>query len=139
VHSGCGGEGLAAVPIVLEAQGARIFAVLNRTVAAQDFLQRLPLSACGCRRDGAYRCSVAIGRFDPLETQRGWQAGDVCLDGGQLSLRQDACPAQEAPGSTMVIGRIDRVSLPLLERLSDQVRFSFRVAQTLTETERNAS
>lgn len=130
-----------ATPITLRAGKICLAAVLNDTVAARDFLQRLPLSVCGNRRDSAYGCGVAIGRFDPLETQFGWQAGDLCLDSGWLSIRLAGCHPSEAQRSTMVIGRFDRASFPLLEKLPDQVRFTICVTEMQSEAgkERNAS
>jgi hypothetical protein len=131
-----------AVPIALEADGICLSAVLNDTAAAQDLLRRLPLSVCGRRLNGAYRCGVAIGRFDPLETQFGWRAGDVCLDSGWLSLQLAGRKPSEVHGSTMVVGCLDRESLPLLGTLPDQARFAIRALQTennTSEQERNAS
>lgn len=92
--------------ILLKAQTIRISAILNGTVAARDFAERLPLTVSGTRSLDAYCFPAAIGCFDPEETQIGWKNGDISLSGGWLRIFFDDEETSGHSAGVMVIGRI---------------------------------
>jgi len=72
--------------IILKAGEETITADLTDTVAAHDFLKRLPFTACCSRGNYSYSCSVPIGIFDPYEKQCGWRNGDISVTGGFMDI-----------------------------------------------------
>lgn len=110
-------------PIVLEADEVRIPAMLNDTVAAQDFRKRLPFSVSGYRSDVDYCCSAACGIYDPVETQSGWRNGDISLAGGWFAVLFDGEEHSSMYRNMMIIAHIDEADLPAVRELPDEVRF----------------
>ena len=89
-----------------------IHAVLNGTVAAQDFEKRLPCTFSGSDSGMDYCCPAANGLYDPLETRRGWKNGDISLCDGWQS---------DEYGDMMIIGHIHDEDLPLVRQMPPRV------------------
>ena len=98
-----------------------IHAVLNRTVAAQDFEKRLPCTFSGSDSGMDYCCPAANGLYDPLETRRGWKNGDISLCGGWFALLYDGEEQSDEYGDMMIIGHIYDEDLPLVRQMPPRV------------------
>jgi len=100
-----------------------LYADLNDTVAANDFAKRLPCNFSGSDSGIDYCCMAANGVYDPLETQTGWQNGDISLGGGWFALLYGGEEQSKSYRNMMIIGRLDEKSLKYVHRLPDKVNF----------------
>lgn len=116
-------------PILLKANGIVIPAMLNDTVAAQDFKKRLPFTAVGHRSAVDYCCRLASGIFDPAQTQFGWKNGDISLAGGWFAVLFDGEENSSDYRGMMVIAHIDEKDLGLVKSLPASVRFTVELAE----------
>lgn len=123
--------------ILLKAQITRISAILNGTVAARDFAQRLPLTVSGTRSLDACCFPAAIGCFDPEETQIGWKSGDIALSGGWLKIFFDGEETSGHSAGVMVIGHISKEDLALIKGLLHHTRLRIEAAEQITDAERS--
>lgn len=93
--------------IKIIAGNKEIPATLNDTVAAKDFVKRLPVTVTGSNSGIDICCTLSEGKFDPSEKQTGWKNGDISVADGWLALLYGG---QEQSGSypgTMIIGHIE--------------------------------
>ena len=109
--------------IILKAGEETITADLTDTVAAHDFLKRLPLTACCSRGNCSYFCSVAIGRFDPEEKQCGWRNGDISVAGGFMDIFFSGEEESKDEAGIMVVAHIDEEALSVIEQLPENAKF----------------
>lgn len=98
-----------------------LHAVLNETVAAQDFEKRLPCTFTGSDSGTDYCCAAANGVYDPLEAQRGWKNGDISLCDGWFALLYGGEEQSEAYEDMMIIGHIHAEDLPLVRQMPPRV------------------
>lgn len=110
--------------ILLKVGNAVIPAVLNDTVAAQDFAKRLPLKLSGSRSDVDYRCHTACSLFDPMETQTGWKNGDISLAGGWFTVFFDGEEQSETVRGLMIIAHIETEYLEIVRALPATVKIA---------------
>ena len=108
--------------IILKTETLSIPVSLNDTVAARDFMRRLPLTVSGVRGEDDYHFSVAIGRFNPEETQSGWKNGDISIAGGWLRIFFGGEKGSGNHRRTMVIAHIDEKNINLIRELSENIR-----------------
>lgn len=120
-----------ATPILLKANGTVIPAMLNDTVAAQDFRKRLPFTASGHRSEVDYCCTAASGIFDPAETQSGWKNGDISLAGGWFAVLFDGEETSSDYRGMMIIAHIEEENLDLVKKLPASVRFTVELAEDM--------
>lgn len=114
--------------ILLKMDDVAIPASLNDTVAAKDFIKRLPLKLSGSRSAVDYCCHAACGLFDPSETQAGWKNGDISLADGWFAVLFDG---EEKSGNfqgMMVIAHIEEEHLNLVKALPKTVRFTIELS-----------
>lgn len=104
-------------------------AVLNDTVAAEDFFQRLPLAVSGYDSGIDYCCTAASGIFDPTEMQTGWKNGDISLGGGWFALLYSGQEQSAAYRNMMIIGHILDEDLNLITTLPEKATFTVAPAQ----------
>lgn len=114
--------------IVLKANDVVIPAVLNDTVAAQEFKKRLPFKVSGYRSTVDYCCSAVCGVFDPAETQSGWKNGDISLAGGWFAVLFDGEETSQSYRGMMIIAHIEEENLDLVKKLPENVRFVVELA-----------
>ncbi len=112
-----------ATKITITAGDTIIPATLNDTVAAKDFLTRLPFHVDGFRSEVDYCCTATSGKYDPKETQDGWKNGDIGLAGGWFSVLFDGEESSSSYKDMMIIGHVDQKDLYLVEQLPNQVHF----------------
>ena len=98
-----------------------LYATINDTVAAKDFLDRLPCNFSGCDSGIDYCCTAAKGRYDPTETQIGWKNGDLCLCDGWFAILYGGEEMSERFGNVMVIGELEEQSLVDVRDLPQRV------------------
>lgn len=115
--------------IVLKANDVVIPAMLNDTVAAQEFKKRLPFKVSGNRYEADYCCTAACGVFDPTETQSGWKNGDINLAGGWFAVLFDGEETSQKYHGMMIIAHIEEEHLPLVRGLPDAVKFVVKLAE----------
>ncbi len=118
-----------ATRIVLKANEVVIPAMLNDTVAAQEFKKRLPFKVSGYRSAVDYCCTAACGVFDPTETQSGWKNGDISLAGGWFAVLFDGEESSQSYHGMMIIAHIAQEHLYLVKGLPDNVKFIVELAQ----------
>ncbi len=104
-------------------------AILNDTVAAKDFANRLPCTMIGYDSGMDYCCSAVSGLYDPMETQTGWKNGDISLGGGWFALLYGGQEQSSAYRDMMIIGRIADEDLPMVERLPERVSLKISLAE----------
>ncbi len=114
--------------IVLKANNTEIPAVLNDTIAANEFKNRLPFSVSGYRSEVDYCCTAACGHFDPTETQNGWKNGDISLAGGWFAVFFDGEEKSDQYHGLMIIAHIDQENLHLVKQLPANVKFVVELA-----------
>ena len=100
---------------------AVIHAVLNDTVAAQDFEKRLPCTFSGSDSGMDYCCAAANGLYDPLEMRCGWTNGDISLCDGWFALLYSGEEQSDAYGDMMIIGHIHDEDLQLVRQMPSRV------------------
>lgn len=116
--------------LLLSARDIRIPAILSDTVAARDFIRRLPLTVSGTRTADSYRFAAAIGCFDPEETQSGWKNGDISIAGGWLRVFFDGEETSGDWAGIMVIAHIREEDLHLIKALPNNARLRIETAET---------
>lgn len=99
----------------------RIRAVLNDTIAAKDFMKRLPFTCSGYDSGMDYCCSAANGLYDPLETQTGWKNGDISLGRGRFALLYGGEKESGNYKNMMIIGHIHDDDLMLVKEMPERV------------------
>lgn len=109
-------------PIIIKANGLTIPATLNETLAAKDFLKRLPFKVSGYKTTIDYCCHAANGRYDPTETQVGWKNGDISLGGGWFSILFGGENNSESYRNMMIIAHIDEKHLSMVKSLPANVK-----------------
>jgi len=115
--------------IVIKANDVVIPAVLNDTVAAQEFKKRLPFKVSGNRAEVDYCCTAECGVFDPKETQSGWKNGDVSLAGGWFAILFDGEETSQNYHGMMIIAHIEEAYLPMVKGLPEAVTFIVELAE----------
>lgn len=115
--------------IVLKTNNVVIPAILNDTVAAQEFKKRLPYRVSGYRSRVDYCCTAACGIFDPTETQSGWKNGDISLAGGWFTVFFDGEETSNNDHGMMIIAHIEKENLQLVRDLPDAVKFVVELAK----------
>ena len=90
--------------IIITDGNVEIKAKLNDTVAAQDFINRLPFKCSGFDSGVDYCCSAEEGKYDPDELQIGWKNGDISLGGGWFALLYDGEENSNSYTDMMIIG-----------------------------------
>ena len=115
--------------IILKTNNVIIPAILNDTVAAQEFKKRLPLSVSGYRSVVDYCCTAACGIFDPTETQSGWKNGDINLAGGWFAVLFEGEETSNTYHGMMIIAHIENEHLQLVRDLPNTVKFVVELAK----------
>lgn len=115
--------------IVLKADKIIIPAILNNTVAAEDFKKRLPFTVSGYRAEFDYCCRAESGKYDPKETQNGWKNGDISLAGGWFAVLFGGEEKSQSYSEMMIIAHIDKKDLELVKKLPKNVTFVVELAE----------
>ncbi|MDD3219625.1 MAG: cyclophilin-like fold protein [Lachnospiraceae bacterium] len=103
-------------------------AVLNDTVAANDFVGRLPFKVTGNDSGIDYCCVAKEGKSNPIERQNGWKNGDINLAGGWFALLYGGEEESETYTDMMIIGHIQKEHLATLKKLPNTATFLVELA-----------
>ena len=72
---------------------------------------------------------VAIGCYNPTETQNGWKNGDISLAGGWFAVLFDGEEQSGSYSGMMIIAHIDEENLHLVKELPENVKFTVTMAE----------
>ncbi len=111
--------------IILEAEGVNLRGMLNESLAAKEFLKRLPFSISLKKYENAFCGTAANGIFEPYDLQKGCKNGDIILWNHCFVINTGDEEHSEDYGLTMVIGHIDEYE-QLIE-LPETIRLIIRV------------
>lgn len=109
--------------IIIKAGDVIIPVVLNDSVAAKDFMTRLPFTVSGTDSGIDYCCVADEGKCDDTERQIGWKNGDISLAGGWFAILYGGEKESSAYDGMMIIGHIDESDLSLIKQLPHTVQF----------------
>jgi hypothetical protein len=105
-----------------------LYAQLNETVAAKDFIKRLPCRFSGFDSGIDYCCSAANGIYDPLEQQAGWKNGDISLGGGWFAILYGGEEESASYRDMMIIGHLEEASLQKVKQMPARVNLTVESA-----------
>lgn len=115
-------------PIILKANGVEIPAILNDTIAAQEFKKKLPYTVSGYRAEFDYCCCAKSGAYDVNEVQAGWKNGDISFGDGWFSVLFDGEEQSKHSTNMMIIAHIDEADLHWVKSLPENVTFTVDLA-----------
>jgi hypothetical protein len=105
-----------------------LYAQLNDTMAAKDFIKRLPCQFSGFDSGIDYCCAAANGVYDPLELQAGWKNGDISLGGGWFAILYGGEEESASYRDMMIIGHLDEASLQKVKQMPSRVNLKVEIA-----------
>ncbi|MGI6204245.1 MAG: cyclophilin-like fold protein [Anaerovoracaceae bacterium] len=105
-----------------------LYAELNETLAAKDFIKRLPCRFSGFDSGIDYCCTAANGIYDPLELQTGWKNGDISLGGGWFAILYGGEEESDSYRNMMIIGHLDDDSLEKVKQMPAKVNLKVETA-----------
>ncbi|MDY4082395.1 MAG: cyclophilin-like fold protein [Candidatus Metalachnospira sp.] len=92
--------------IKITAGNVTIPATLNETVAAKDFITRLPVTVNGSNSGIDICCTLTEGKFNSVEKQTGWKNGDINVADGWLALLYGGQEQSDSYPGMMIVGHI---------------------------------
>jgi hypothetical protein len=105
-----------------------LYAQLNETVAAKDFIKRLPCEFSGMDSGIDYCCAASNGIYDPLELQTGWKNGDISLGGGWFAILYDGEETSDSYRDMMIIGHLEEASMQKVKQMPARVNLKIELA-----------
>lgn len=106
-----------------------LYAKLNDTVAAGDFVKRLPCTFSGTDSGIDYCCPAANGIYDPGELQTGWKNGDLSLGGGWFAILYGGEEESASYTDMMIIGHLEEDSMAKVKELPKHVTLKVTLAK----------
>lgn len=114
--------------ITLSIGDVRIPAVLNDTVAAQEFVKMLPLTVNAGKGQYDYCGTGSSLKYDEEEMQAGWKNGDIGYARGWFALFHSGEEQSQSYTSEMIIGHIDEGYLDTVRNLPDSIEIIVELA-----------
>lgn len=110
--------------VTLTIGSTTIPAVLNDTVAAKEFIKRLPFTVTASK--GQYDfCGLAGSlKYDEAETQAGWKNGDIGYAKGWFALFHSGEEQSESYTSEMIIGHVDDSYLETIRNMPNSIEIT---------------
>lgn len=105
-----------------------LYAQLNETAAAEDFVKRLPCRFSGTDSGIDYCCAAANGVYDPQELQTGWKNGDISLGGGWFAILYGGEEESAAYHDMMIIGHLEDESMQKVKQMPARVNLKVDIA-----------
>lgn len=113
--------------ILIKINNKILHATLNDTIAAKDFISRLPLTLEMSKSNIDFSCNYPAGDYTVNEMKRGWHNGDVVWGGGFLSIMFRA--EKDSLGyNLMIIGSVEKEDLQILRELPKEIEITFKSA-----------
>ena len=100
------------------------FAELNDTVAAKDFVKRLPLNVSLSDSGKDFYCQAAKGIFSPADLCDTIRKGDICLAGGYFFIYYDDEETVEKRKNIITIGHIEGLFADRLKNIDGKINLS---------------
>jgi hypothetical protein len=105
-----------------------LYAQLNETLAARDFVKWLPCQFSGFDSGIDYCCAAAKGTYDPEELQDGWKNGDISLGGGWFAILYGGEEDSASYRNMMIIGHLEEDSLHKVKQMPANVNLKVDLA-----------
>lgn len=115
--------------VILTIGNTTIPAVLNDTVAAKEFIKRLPFTVAASKGQYDFCGSAGSLKYDETETQAGWKNGDIGYARGWFALFHSGEEQSKSYTSEMIIGHIDDTCLNAVRSLKGTVRITVDLAK----------
>lgn len=112
--------------ILIKTNDIILHGTLNNTVAAQDFISRLPAKFTCSNSGFDYSCPCQTDKFKIDEMQMGWKNGDIIWSGGIFSLTYGGEKSSE-DYHLMIIGKIKEEDINRLRGLPKEVEFEIEL------------
>ena len=103
-------------------------APLNRTQAARDLMNRLPLTVTGRDSGIDYCCELKEGTFDEAEKQQGWIDGDVSVADGWFAILHSGQDESSAH-RVMVVAHLSDKDNELVRALPREATFELSLME----------
>lgn len=104
-------------------------ATLNNTVAAQEFIKKLPFTVSASKGEFDYCGMGGDLKYDKNETQAGWKNGDIGYARGWFALFHGGEDQSSSYTSEMIIGHIDDEYLETVRNLPGSVTIVVELAE----------
>lgn len=114
--------------LVIKAGNITLKADLNTTIAARDFMNRLPLSVKGFDSGVDFCCQLESGVVDESEMQYGWKNGDINLSDGWFAILYGG-EEQSKSYHQMIIAHLDEESKKLIKELPKNTSFELSLEE----------
>lgn len=115
--------------IILTINKEVIPATLNSTIAAQEFIKKLPFSLSASKGEFDFCGMGGELKYDPSQTQVGWKNGDIGYARGWFAIFHSGEERSSEYTSEMIIGHIDEKYLQTIKNLPHSVKISVELAK----------
>ena len=117
------------VPRLVICSGAvTVKAKMNGSVAARDFMNRLPMTVTGEDSGVDYCCELEDGAIDETELQDGWENGDINAYGGWFAILYGG-EEQSASYRQMIIAHLDEADNRRIQTLPKEAVFELSLEE----------
>ncbi len=117
-----------AARLVISSGEVTVKAKMNNTMAARDFMNRLPMTVTGFDSGIDYCCPCKDGALDESEMQDGWKNGDINLSGGYFAIRYGG-EEQSASYRQMIVAHLPEEDNCLIQTLPQKTVFELSLEE----------
>lgn len=113
--------------VTVKMVGTEIPAVLNTTLAAREFIKRLPFTITVSKSEFDFCGSAGTLRSDPDEHQVGWENGDIGYNRGWFALFHSGEEQSSSYTNEMIIGHIDDSYIETLRSMDGSLEITVQL------------
>ena len=114
--------------LVIRSGAVTVKAKMNGSVAARDFMNRLPMTVTGEDSGVDYCCELEDGAIDETELQDGWRNGDINAYGGWFAILYGG-EEQSASYRQMIIAHLDEADNRRIQTLPKEAVFELSLEE----------
>ena len=114
--------------LVIRSGAVTVKAKMNGSVAARDFMNRLPMTVTGEDSGVDYCCELEDGAIDETELQDGWENGDINAYGGWFAILYGG-EEQSASYRQMIIAHLDEADNRRIQTLPKEAVFELSLEE----------
>ena len=114
--------------LVIRSGAVTVKAKMNGSVAARDFMNRLPMTVTGEDSGVDYCCELEDGAIDETELQDGWRIGDINAYGGWFAILYGG-EEQSASYRQMIIAHLDEADNRRIQTLPKEAVFELSLEE----------
>ncbi len=114
--------------LVIRSGNVTVKAKMNGSVAARDFMNRLPMTVTGEDSGVDYCCELEDGAIDETELQDGWENGDINAYGGWFAILYGG-EEQSASYRQMIIAHLDEADNRRIQTLPKKAVFELSLEE----------